>query len=244
LSGVSRQFVDKVIRQAKQLTQKTEERTEGAFSFLPHVTWSIDFAQVRFNGLCRYVALLIEEASRKKIGVVVSVKQTAEIVADLVEKTIKNYGVLPLVLKHDGGPQFKAEKFQKLLEERKVVSLPSVFHYPRYNARCERMVRDVKKVIPEKEEELRREIELMDNAPRKMLNGRTSNQVFRETMPEKDFDREDFIKEVRERKQDAGNALAWKGGDAKFQRFAVEEVLKKHQLCLFTKGKTLTIGSG
>ena len=236
--------MDKVTRQAKQLAQKTEERTEGAFSFLPHVTWSIDFAQIRLNGFCRHATLLIEEASRKKIGVAVSKRQTAEVAADLVEETIENYGVTPLVLKHDGGSQFKAERFQELLEEKKVVSLPSVFHYPRYNARCERMVRDVKKVIPEKEEELRREIELMDNAPRKMLNGKTSNQVFWETIPEKDFDREDFIKEVHERKQEAGNTLAWKGGDAKFQRIAVEEALKKHQLCLFTKGKTLQIGSG
>jgi transposase InsO family protein len=243
LCNVSRQFVDKVVRQAKP-AEKTEERTLGSFRFLPHVAWSIDFAQVKFNGICRNAALLIEETSRKKIGIAVSESQTAQVATRLVEKTIEDYGVLPLVLKHDGGPQFKAEMFQKLLEEKRVVSLPSVFHYPRYNARCERMVRDVKKVMPEKEEELRREIELMDNAPRRMLSGKTSSQVFRETMPEKDFDREGFIKEVQGRKQDAGNALAWKGGDAKFQRIAVEETLKKHQLCLFTKGKTLQIGSG
>ena len=245
LCNVSRQFVDKVVRQANP-EEKTEERTLGSFRFLPHVAWSIDFFCLRINSVLFYAALLIEEASRKKLGAVVSREQKAQTAISLVEMAKRRYGILPLVLKHDGGPQFKAGAFQDCLKEHRIISLPSVFYYPRYNGRMERMVREVKGHLPQSfdRQDINTEIRMINSVPRRMLGGKTNDQAFWETIPQKDFERDYFIREAQEIKQETGSALAWKGGDAKFQRIAVEEVLKKHQLCLFTKGKTLQIGSG
>lgn len=240
LCNVSRQFVDKLIRQAKP-QEKTEERTLGSFRFLPHVAWSIDFFRIWVSATLFYAALLIEEASRKKLGAFLTARQDAGTAISLVETAIARYGILPLVLKHDGGPQFKAGAFQDCLKEHKIIPLPSVFYYPMYNGRMERMVREVEGHLPESfdRQDINAEIRMINSVPRRMLGGKTNDEAFFSTIPQEDFERELYIQEVQKIKQETGNVLAWKGGDAKFQRIAVEEVLKKHQLCLFTKGKTL-----
>ena len=249
LCKVSRQFVDKVIRQQREPLQQIQRRIEGTFKFLPHIAWSIDFMQFVWSGICLYMVILIEESSRKKLGFAISTTQAAEVAKKLVQETRQRYNVLPLVLKHDGGPPFKADSFQALLASNRIASLPSVFYYPKYNGRAERTVKDVKKILPEEiftmsQESIEAENCLMDNVPKRMLNGKTSNEAFWQTIPQKDFDRENFIQEVQKKKQQIGDAFAWKGGDAKFQRLAVEEVLKEHQLCLFKKGETHYIESG
>jgi len=104
-----------------------------------------------------------------------------------LELAFARYGA-PLVLKHDGGSIFHGCRIRALLRKHQITELTGPRHYPQYNGKKERSIRDIKSF----ERAMRRHgaptnlaqrinsaiHDLNHERPRPMLSGRTAREVF------------------------------------------------------------------
>lgn len=153
--------------------------------------WAEDGAAFRDRGRKRELLVVQDECSRFKINCHLA-KGTAKAsdVESYLRDAFKKYGA-PLVLKHDGAKIFHDSRISRLLEEYQVVELTSPKAYPPFNGKKERSVRDIKSY----ERAVRRntsgyslsdriEMSIHDlnrDRPRPVLNGKTAQEVFKNT---------------------------------------------------------------
>jgi transposase InsO family protein len=203
------------------------------------VIWSEDGTGFRAHGQKKELLVVQDERSRYKTGDrLVDGPAHEDDVHDYLKAAFDKHGA-PLVLKHDGGKIFHAEKIRKLLDEYQVVELTGPHHYPQYNGRTERSNRDIKSY----ERAMRRHQpwtslaerinaalhDLNEVRPRPVLGGRTAREAFeqdRVPLPDRaafraDVDRMEVLLEslagTRELKDSA-------------RRRAVEQVLIDYRL--------------
>ncbi len=154
----------------------------------PMAMWSEDGTSFKERGRKKELLVLQDECSRYKINRrLASGPADATDVVDYLKEAIDRHGA-PLVLKHDGGSIFHDKKVKKLLEEHDVVELTSPPHYPPFNGKKERSMRDIKGY----ERALRKHgrgtslferinitmHDLNEERPRPVLGGRTALEVF------------------------------------------------------------------
>jgi transposase InsO family protein len=203
----------------------------------PQVMWSEDGAGFRERDRKKELLILQDECARYKVNtrLVDGPAQSQDVYAYLKEAFDKHGP--PLVLKHDGGAIFHEEAVQRLLDEHQVVSLTSPPHYPPFNGKMERTVRDVKSYeravkrcnrwMPLRERLAEAIHDLNDVRPRPMLGGRTAKEVFegdRVTRP----DRRQFYEEVLHLEQTLLADAASRGQLRQARQQAVELVLLRH----------------
>jgi hypothetical protein len=144
------------------------------------------------------------------------------------------------VLKHDGHSVFHEKNVQDLLEDYCVIDLTGPAHYPKYNGKKERSMRDIKTF----ERGMRRHgpkgtllIQRIDAAvhdlnevrPRPILSGRTAREVY-DNAPRAVVDRAELRKEVDFRESQLKAAARSRKERDSARRRAIEQVLLAYGL--------------
>ena len=155
---------------------------------VPNVMWSEDGAGFCERRKKKELLLVQDECSRFKVNTrLVGGPANSKDVCDYLREAFDKHGA-PLVLKHDGDSIFHEGEVEKLLEDYCVVSLTSPPHYPPFNGKMERAVRDVKSYEKAMKKSRRRSSltdrisaalhDLNEERPRPVLKGKTAGEVF------------------------------------------------------------------
>jgi len=166
-------------------------------------------------------------------------------VYDYLREAFEQHGA-SLILKHDGGKIFSEAKVQDLLREYGVIDLTSPPHYPPYNGKMERSVRDIKSYVRAMKRKhspltLSGRIataihDLNEERPRPMLGGKTAREVFADRalpLP----DRRRFLMEIERRERWLASISCSRREQDDARRRAVAEVLLEHGLMVDTRGR-------
>ena len=156
----------------------------------PMVMWSEDGAGFMDFGKKKELLILQDECSRFKVHTrLANGPATSDDVLAYLKEAFEEYGP-PLLLKHDGDSIFHEKEVEALLEEHHVISLTSPPHYPPFNGKMERAVRDFKsyeRAVKKHNRKLKlrerldlAQQDLNEERPRPVLGGRTAREVFEE----------------------------------------------------------------
>ncbi len=204
-----------------------------------NVMWSEDGTGFRERGRKKELVVAQDEHARFKVGhELVDGPADEDAVHRNLEAAFAKYGA-PLVLKHDGGSIFHGQRIQSLLAEHQVIELTGPRHYPQYNGKKERSMRDIKGFERAMRRHgarstLRRRVDaaihdLNEDRPRPVLGGRTARNVFehdRIPLP----DRQEFRKEVDRTERRLHDTATTRAQKDAARRRAVEQVLLAYGL--------------
>jgi len=208
-----------------------------------NVMWSEDGTGFKERGRKRELVVAQDEHARFKVGYeLVDGPADENAVHRNLEAAFVRYGA-PLVLKHDGGSIFHGQRIATLLHKHQVTELTGPRHYPQYNGKKERSMRDIKSFERAmrrhgKSSTLRRRIDaairdLNQDRPRPVLGGRTARQVF-ERDPVPIPNRDVFINEVNRTEQQLHDAATTRAERDSARRRAIEQVLLAYGLMKHT----------
>jgi transposase InsO family protein len=153
-----------------------------------NVMWSEDGTGFKDRGRKKELVIAQDEHARFKVGhALVNGPADEETVHRNLEAAFAEYGA-PLILKHDGGSIFHGARIQALLRKHQVTELTGPRHYPQYNGKKERSIRDIKSY----ERAMRRHggsstlrgriaaaiQDLNEDRPRPVLGGRTAREAY------------------------------------------------------------------
>jgi transposase InsO family protein len=199
-----------------------------------NVMWSEDGTGFKERGRKKELVVAQDEHARFKVGYeLVDGPADEESVHANLEAAFARYGT-PLVLKHDGGSIFHGRRIQALLREHGVIELTGPRHYPQYNGKKERSMRDIKSYVRGmrrhgKRSTLKRRIDsavhdLNHDRPRPVLAGCTAHEVFQQDrlrLP----DRREFAKTVDRTERQLREAATSRAEKDAARRRAIEQVL-------------------
>ncbi len=204
-----------------------------------NVMWSEDGTGLKERGRKKELVVAQDEHSRLKVGYELAHGPAdEEVVCQNLERAFATYGA-PLVLKHDGGSIFHGGLIRELLRRHDVTELTGPRHYPQYNGKKERSMRDIKSF----ERAMRRHGEpstleqrvgaavhdLNVERPRPVLDGSTAREVF-----ERDHvrlpGRREFIKEVKLKERKLRTEASTRAERESARRRAVECILLDYGL--------------
>ncbi len=204
-----------------------------------NVMWSEDGTGFKERGRKKELVVAQDEHARFKVGYeLVDGPADEEAVHRNLEAAFARYGA-PLVLKHDGGSIFHGQRIQALLREYRVTELTGPRHYPQYNGKKERSIRDIRSF----ERAMRRHrgsstlrqridaavCDLNRDRPRPVLGGRTAGEVFRQDrirLPH----RRAFMRDVDRTEQELHDTATTRAERDAARRRAVEQVLLAYGL--------------
>jgi transposase InsO family protein len=204
-----------------------------------NVMWSEDGTGFKDRRRKKELVVAQDEHARFKVGhELVDGPADEDAVYRNLQAAFARYGA-PLVLKHDGGSIFHGGRIRSLLHQHQVTELTGPRHYPQYNGKKERSIRDIKSFERAmrrhgRPSTLRQRIDaavddLNHERPRPVLAGRTARNVF-----EKDRiplpDRQEFRKEVDRTERQLRDAATTRAERDAARRRAVEHVLLAYGL--------------
>ena len=203
------------------------------------VMWSEDGTGFKERGRKKELVVAQDEHARFKVGYeLVDGPADEEAVHRNLEAAFARYGA-PLVLKHDGGSIFHGQRIQALLRKHRVTELTGPRHYPQYNGKKERSIRDIKSFERAmrrygKPSTLRQRIDaavhdLNQQRPRPVLAGRTASEVFQQdriSLP----DREAFMEDVDRTEAELHDAATTRAERDAARRRSIEQVLLAYGL--------------
>ncbi len=204
-----------------------------------NVMWSEDGTGFKDRGRKKELVVAQDEHARFKVGYeLVDGPADEEAVCRNLETAFARYGA-PLVLKHDGGSIFHGRRIRALLDKHQVTELTGPRHYPQYNGKKERSIRDIKSFERAMRRHGRRSLlrhrihaairDLNDDRPRPMLGGRVAREVFEQDrirLPS----RRVFIEEVNRTEREIRRAATTRAELDSARRRAVESVLLAYGL--------------
>jgi len=204
-----------------------------------NVMWSEDGTGFKDRGRKKELVVAQDEHARFKVGYeLVDGPADEDAVHRNLEAAFARYGA-PLVLKHDGGSIFHGQRIGELLRKHQVTELTGPRHYPQYNGKKERSMRDIKsferamrrhgKPSPLKHRIDAAVHDLNDDRPRPMLGGRIAREVFEQDripLP----DRRIFREEVNRTERELHDAATTRAEKDSARRRAVEGVLLAYGL--------------
>jgi transposase InsO family protein len=205
----------------------------------PNVMWSEDGAGFRECGRKKELLLLQDECSRFKVNTrLVDGPAKAEDVYSYLKEAFDKYGA-PLILKHDGDSIFHEKKVQQLLDEYRVINLKSPPHYPPFNGKMERSIRDVKSYERAMHWHTRRTTlsdridaavhDLNEERPRPVLGGKTAREAFK-CKNSKLPNRSKFYNEVKKLEESLEDISASRKEKDDARRKAIQELLFRYRL--------------
>ncbi|MBW1688137.1 MAG: transposase family protein [Deltaproteobacteria bacterium] len=204
-----------------------------------NVMWSEDGTGFKDRGRKKELVIAQDEHARFKVGhELVNGPADEDAVHRNLEAAFAKYGA-PLVLKHDGGSIFHGGRIQALLKKHRVTELTGPRHYPQYNGKKERSIRDIKGF----ERAMRRLgapstlgqriaaaiHDLNEDRPRPVLGGRTAREVYeadRMQLP----DRQAFIEQIDRTALELRDRATSRFEKDSARRRAVEHVLLSYGL--------------
>jgi len=204
-----------------------------------NVMWSEDGTGFKDRRRKKELVVAQDEHARFKVGhELVDGPADEDAVYRNLQAAFAKYGA-PLVLKHDGGSIFHGGRIGALLRKHRVTELTGPRHYPQYNGKKERSIRDIKSFERAmrrhgRPSTLRQRIDaavhdLNHERPRPVLAGRTARNVFEEDripLP----DRQEFRKEVDRTERQLHDAATTRSERDAAWRRAVEHVLLAYGL--------------
>ena len=204
-----------------------------------NVMWSEDGTGFKDRGKKKELVVAQDEHARFKVGhELVDGPADEDAVHRNLETAFARYGA-PLVLKHDGGSIFHGERIQSLLQQHQVIELTGPCHYPQYNGKKERSIRDIKSFERAMRKHggpssLRQRIDtavldLNEDRPRPVLAGRTARDVFKHDRVQLP-DRRRFRKEVDRTERQLHRSATTRAERDAARRRAVEHVLLAYGL--------------
>jgi transposase InsO family protein len=143
-------LVQESLRAVKRLARRhaarrTERRRVHVEVFAENVLWHQDATHLaRVEGDAVQAQVVRDAAQRDVLAASVGGDVTAHDAAELFEAAVVAAGAPPLVHATDNGPPYVAAAFQACLRRHRVVHLRNLPRTPQHNARCERVIRDVK----------------------------------------------------------------------------------------------------
>ena len=248
-TGVSPSSVSNIRR--KYITKpvvKEVSITKSHYGWLKrNVCWSIDTMMVRFLGGWLYAMLMVEETSRLLLSYRLCERKLGIYAKELLLNTITRLDNKPLVVKHDRGPEFENDDFQGALQEKQILSLPSPGYYAPFNSIAERSVRLVRKFTMPLEirydatlEEMERvfakaQRDINHELPRKIFEGKTSQEIYDTTTDYQEDEREQLIETVYENQEIEEGKYFLSGKALDRQRQIIVEYLCQRKLCFIEK---------
>jgi hypothetical protein len=204
-----------------------------------NVMWSEDGTGFKERGRKQELVVAQDEHARFKVGhELVGGPADEDAVHRNLEAAFARYGA-PLVLKHDGGSMFHGRRIQALLHKHRVTELTGPRHYPQYNGKKERSMRDIKSFERAMRQHGRRSTlrqrvdtairDLNEDRPRPVLGGSTARHAFerdRIRLP----DRQTFIEEVNRTERQLNETATTRAERDSARRRAVEQVLLAYGL--------------
>jgi transposase InsO family protein len=204
-----------------------------------NVMWSEDGTGFKDRGRKKELVVAQDEHARFKVGYeLANGPANEDAVCQNLEAAFNRYRA-PLVLKHDGGSIFQGKRIRKLLREHQVTELTGPSHYPQYNGKKERSMRDIKSFVRAMARHgppstLTQRIDaavydLNEVRPRPVLAGRTAREVFerdRIRLPQ----RQEFMKGVNRREQKLRAEATTRAQRESARRRAVEHALLAYGL--------------
>lgn len=204
-----------------------------------NVMWSEDGTGFKDSGHKKELVVAQDEHARFKLShELVDGPANEDAVHRNLQAAFTRYGA-PLVLKHDGGSIFHGRRIRALLRKHQVTELTGPRHYPQYNGKKERSMRDIRSFERAmrrhgRSSTLKQRIDaavhdLNRDRPRPVLGGRTAREVFLHDgirLP----DREEFIQEVNRNESDLHDAATTRAQRDAARRRAVERVLLAYGL--------------
>jgi transposase InsO family protein len=237
LGHYSPSTISRVIEDLKETPVKKDKLRRYEIT-APNVIWSEDGAGFRECGRKKELLVLQDECSRFKVNTrLVSGPAKGEDVYEYLREAFEKHGA-PLIIKHDGGSIFSEKKVRNLLDEYCVVDLKSPPHYPPYNGKMERSIRDIKsyeKAVRRRDRQnLKKRIEaavhdLNEERPRPVLGGKTAREVFKSKcmkLPDKRM----FYLEVKRMKKALVDNSCSRRQEEDAGRKATEKVLLRYGL--------------
>lgn len=217
---------------------------QGSYGWLKRNTcWSMDTMMVRFMGGWLYVMLLVEETSRLILSCKIAEQKLGKYAQELLLTTISQMSIKPLVVKHDRGVEFENKDFQDALRDERIISLPSPGHYAPFNSIVERTIRLVRKFTMPLEmgcdaglEEIekamcRAQRDINHELPRKIFDGRTSQEIYESTSDYEEYEREHLIETIYENQEIKEGKYFLSGKALDRLREKVVEYLCQRKLC-------------
>jgi transposase InsO family protein len=204
-----------------------------------NVMWSEDGTGFKDRGRKKELVVAQDEHARFKVGYeLVDGPANEDAVHRNLETAFARYGA-PLILKHDGGSIFHGQRVQALLKKHQVTELTGPRHYPQYNGKKERSMRDIKSFERSmrrhsRSSTLKRRIDaavhdLNHDRPRPVLGGRTAREVFQQDRIRRP-DRRRFIQEVDRAEGELRDTATTRAQRDSARRRAVEQVLLAYGL--------------
>lgn len=139
LPGVPRAFIEYVVSSCKDdFRRKHRARIQKLRWEKPGSIWSCDWTEpeARVDGIYKEILAVRDLASHKTIESLPCESRSSELAAKAMEHLFLAHGS-PLVVKHDGGSEFKANAFSQILGRYGVMRLLSPEYYPQYNGAIE-----------------------------------------------------------------------------------------------------------
>jgi hypothetical protein len=205
----------------------------------PMVMWSEDGAGFKDGKRKREAMILQDECARYKVHTRLAEGPASEQhVLEYLEEAFQTHGA-PLILKQDNIAYQNTEAVQKLCNRHGVLLLNSPVHYPQYNGKKERSVRDIKGYIralqrndvgENLEEQLALAVhDLNVDRPRPVLGGHTAQEVFahrQHRLP----NRKQFLIRVQTKQLELEEKAVDRKEKEAARRRAVEQVLLHYDL--------------
>ncbi len=245
MTGVSPSSVSNIRRKYISQPVATEVTvTKNHYGWLKrNACWSIDTMMIRFLGGWLYAMMMVEETSRLLLSYRLCERKLGIYAKELLLNTIIRLGKKPLVVKHDRGKEFENDDFQQALQEHRILSLPSPGYYAPFNSILERSNRLVRKFTMPLEMRYDATLEQMERVlakaqrdinhelPRKIFEGKTSQEIYDATPDYEESEREQLIETVYEN-QELEDGKYFLGGKAlDRQRQIIVEYLCQRKLC-------------
>jgi hypothetical protein len=253
-TGVSPSSVSNIRR--KYITRPVEKEisiVKNHYGWLKrNACWSIDTMMVRFLGGWLYAMLMVEETSRLILSYRLCEQKLGIYASELLLNTMVRLGLKPLVVKHDRGREFVNDDFQQALQKHQILSLPSPGYYAPFNSITERNNRLVRKFTIPLEirydatlEEMERvfakaQRDINHELPRKIFDGKTSQEIYDATPDYEESEREQLIETVYENQEIEDGKYFLGGKELDRQRQIIVEYLCQRKLC-FIEQHTKTI---
>ncbi|MFH0911284.1 MAG: DDE-type integrase/transposase/recombinase [Planctomycetota bacterium] len=139
MGGVPRAIVEGVVRSCKKdFRRERRKQMETLRWEKPGAVWSCDWTEpeTRVDGIYKEILAVRDLASHEALESLPCENRSAEMAAKAMEHLFLAHGS-PLVMKHDGGSEFKAGAFSRLLGRYGVTRLLSPGYYPQYNGAIE-----------------------------------------------------------------------------------------------------------
>jgi transposase InsO family protein len=204
-----------------------------------NVMWSEDGTGFKDRGRKKELVVAQDEHARFKVGYeLANGPANEDAVYRNLQAAFARWGA-PLVLKHDDGSVFQGERIRTLLREHQVTELTGPSHYPQYNGKKERSMRDIKSFTrgmarhgppSTLTERIDAAIyDLNEVRPRPVLCGRTAREVFEGdhiALPQ----RQEFMKEVDRREEKLRAQATTRAQRDSARRRAVEHTLLAYGL--------------